>query len=82
MSLYSDVVPKLLTYLKISYLGVHKSLWFCRMLDAKVQDLFMDYLEERGINSQLADHVRESLADKEQQEYVSWLHNVKSFLQS
>jgi len=49
-------------------------------LDKGVQDAFLSYLEERGINSTLADYIVEKRIDKEQQEYTNWLDKVANFL--
>ncbi len=49
-------------------------------LDKGVQDAFLSYLEERGINAALADYIVETRIDKEQKEYTSWLEKVADFL--
>ena len=49
-------------------------------LDKGVQDAFLSYLEERGINAELADYIIEKRIDKEQREYTSWLQKVADFL--
>ena len=49
-------------------------------LDKGVQDAFLSYLEERGINAQLADYIVEKRIDKEQREYTSWLEKVADFV--
>jgi len=49
-------------------------------LDKGVQDAFLSYLEERGINAALADYIVEKRIDKEQKEYTSWLEKVADFL--
>ena len=45
-----------------------------------VQDKFHDYLEVRGINSDLASYIVEAHLDKEQREYTNWLGNVSKFV--
>ncbi|KDE03009.1 hypothetical protein MVLG_06477 [Microbotryum lychnidis-dioicae p1A1 Lamole] len=50
-------------------------------LDEGVQNEFEAFLEERGIDSNLAIFIAELAEHKEQKEYVSWLHNVKEFLE-
>jgi len=45
-----------------------------------VQDAFLGFLDERGINDGLATHVVDMQAFKEQKEYVHWLTKVRSFV--
>ncbi|KAF8343106.1 mitochondrial glycoprotein [Cantharellus anzutake] len=49
-------------------------------LDVAVQELFEQYLEERGINSSFAVFIPEYAEMKEQKEYVKWLSTVKQFI--
>ncbi|KAM0751758.1 mitochondrial Mrb1 [Meredithblackwellia eburnea MCA 4105] len=49
-------------------------------LDDAVQDQFVAYLDERGINTDLALFIPDFAEYKEQKEYCSWLENVKSFV--
>lgn len=49
-------------------------------LDEDLQLLMEQYLDERGINSTLALFVPEYMDFKEQREYLSWLNNVKGFV--
>ena len=49
-------------------------------LEETVQDKFHDYLEVRGINSDLASYIVEAHLDKEQREYTNWLGNVSKFV--
>lgn len=51
-------------------------------LDEDLQMLIERYLEERGINSDLAMLVTEFTQHKEHQEYVRWLKGVKAFVES
>ncbi|EWC45049.1 hypothetical protein DRE_06329 [Drechslerella stenobrocha 248] len=51
-------------------------------LDEDLQVLLERYLDERGINAGLALFVPDYIDYKEQKEYVSWLKNVKSFVQA
>jgi complement component 1 Q subcomponent-binding protein len=51
-------------------------------LDEDLQVLLERYLEERGINTALALFVPDYIDVKEQKEYVSWLTNVKSFVEA
>lgn len=50
-------------------------------LDEDLQVLFEKYLEERGVNTQMALFVPEYIDFKEQREYLSWLNGVKSFVE-
>ncbi|KAJ6514187.1 regulatory protein suaprga1 [Mycena vitilis] len=49
-------------------------------LDVGLQDQFKEFLRERGIDEELAAFVPEYATWKEQQEYVSWLKGVESFV--
>ncbi|KAF9511638.1 hypothetical protein BS47DRAFT_1298674 [Hydnum rufescens UP504] len=49
-------------------------------LDVAVQELFEQYLEERGVNSALALFIPEYAEMKEQKEYLAWLQTVKEFV--
>ncbi|RPD54977.1 mitochondrial glyco protein [Lentinus tigrinus ALCF2SS1-7] len=49
-------------------------------LDISLQDEFDKFLAERGIDSNLAYFVPEYAEYKEQKEYVSWLKNVREFV--
>ncbi|KAF3927266.1 hypothetical protein ABW20_dc0109132 [Dactylellina cionopaga] len=51
-------------------------------LDEDLQVLLERYLDERGINTALALFVPDYIDYKEQKEYISWLNNVKLFVQS
>ncbi|KAI0641342.1 mitochondrial glycoprotein [Trametes meyenii] len=51
-------------------------------LDVSLQDEFDKFLQERGINQTLAYFVPEYAEHKEQKEYVSWLKNVKDFVEA
>lgn len=51
-------------------------------LDVAVQEEFEKFLQERGINESLAFFVPSYAEYKEQKEYVSWLKNVKSFVEA
>ncbi|KAI0363674.1 mitochondrial glycoprotein [Pilatotrama ljubarskyi] len=51
-------------------------------LDISLQDEFDKFLQERGINQTLAYFVPEYSEYKEQKEYVSWLKNVKDFVEA
>jgi len=51
-----------------------------RMIDQDVQTLFEGYLEERGINSAMALFLPEYCEQKDQKEYVNWLHSVANFI--
>jgi len=49
-------------------------------LDIGVQEEFIRYLQERGINDDLASFIPELIEQKEQKEYVKWLGKVKGFV--
>jgi len=49
-------------------------------LDVGVQEEFIRYLQERGINDNLALFIPELIEYKEQKEYVNWLGKVKGFV--
>ncbi|CAB4487865.1 mitochondrial glyco protein [Rhizophagus irregularis] len=51
-------------------------------LDNDVQALFEKFLEERGINTAVAMFIPNYVEFKEQKEYISWLENVKKFVES
>ncbi|CAI6338990.1 unnamed protein product [Periconia digitata] len=50
-------------------------------LDEDLQILLEKYLEERGVNTRMALFVPDYIDHKEQKEYISWLQNVKKFIQ-
>lgn len=49
-------------------------------LDEGLQNLFEKYLEERGVNSALANFLPDYVEYKEQKEYTQWLQNMKNFV--
>ncbi|KAH0260812.1 hypothetical protein KCU71_g20919, partial [Aureobasidium melanogenum] len=49
-------------------------------LDEDLQMLLERFLEERGINTQMALFIPEYIDLKEQKEYIGWLDNMKSFV--
>ncbi|KIJ14700.1 hypothetical protein PAXINDRAFT_169605 [Paxillus involutus ATCC 200175] len=49
-------------------------------LDVTVQEEFEKFLQERGINENLAMLIPEYSEYKEQKEYIRWLENVKNFV--
>jgi complement component 1 Q subcomponent-binding protein len=51
-------------------------------LDEDLQVLLEKYLEERGINTALAIFVPDYIDMKEQREYLTWLSNVKRFVEA
>lgn len=52
-----------------------------QQLDEEVQSLLESYLNERGINTELAMFIPEYIDVKEQKEYLGWLRRVKSFIE-
>uniref|UniRef100_A0ACD5Y704 Uncharacterized protein n=1 Tax=Avena sativa TaxID=4498 RepID=A0ACD5Y704_AVESA len=57
------------------YMGRH-----FRELDEEMQSAMRDYLEERGVNDELAAFLHMYMENKEQREIVRWLKNVECFL--
>ena len=51
-------------------------------MDEGVANAFSDYLEERGINDELAKYIQACMMDKEQKEYELWMTNISKFLVS
>ncbi|OXV11169.1 hypothetical protein Egran_01069 [Elaphomyces granulatus] len=49
-------------------------------LDEDLQSYFERYLEERGVDTELANVIQDYIQVKEQKEYVHWLQNVKKFI--
>lgn len=49
-------------------------------LDEDLQSFLERYLEERGVNAELANMIPDYIQVKEQKEYVRWLSNVKDFI--
>ncbi|CAI7672128.1 unnamed protein product [Penicillium bialowiezense] len=49
-------------------------------LDEDLQSLWERYIEERGINAELATMIPDYISVKEQKEYLRWLENVKNFI--
>lgn len=51
-----------------------------RTLDYALQDAFKEFLEVRGINVELGNFLIRHLHNKEQQQYVKWLHCLDSII--
>jgi complement component 1 Q subcomponent-binding protein len=49
-------------------------------LDPKLQTALKEYLMARGVNSELANSLREHLLQKERVQYVGWLKNLEEML--
>lgn len=49
-------------------------------LDETLRQAFLDYLDERGINKQLADYLVELLQEKMNTEYMLWLQKLRDFV--
>ncbi|GLT74951.1 hypothetical protein SLA2020_467130 [Shorea laevis] len=49
-------------------------------LDDELQDSLYEFLEERGIDDNLAVFLHEYMKNKDKTEFSSWLENVKSFI--
>ncbi|KAI9787639.1 MAG: hypothetical protein M1839_000170 [Geoglossum umbratile] len=52
------------------------------ILDEDLQVLFERYIDERGVNTALALFIPDYIDFKEQREYVSWLSNLKNFIEA
>mmetsp|Transcript_10504 Transcript_10504/g.26654 ORF Transcript_10504/g.26654 Transcript_10504/m.26654 type:complete len:273 (+) Transcript_10504:156-974(+) len=50
-------------------------------LEDDLQDGFIDYLNERGVDFEFVQYLFALAVDKEQREYMSWLENVKKFIE-
>jgi complement component 1 Q subcomponent-binding protein len=51
-----------------------------RELDEEMQSAMRDYLEQRGVNDELAAFLHTYMENKEQREIVRWLKNVECYL--
>ena len=51
-------------------------------LDDKLQQAFMDFLSQRGVDAELGQFIVEFSDDKEQREYMHWLEGVHAFLKT
>ncbi|GLC44945.1 hypothetical protein PLESTM_001667700 [Pleodorina starrii] len=49
-------------------------------LDDTLQQAFVDFLEERGVNAYLGEYIRVYLEDKATMEYQQWLNRVRDFI--
>ena len=49
-------------------------------LDAGLQQAFVSYLEERGIDAAMGEYLMSVHEVKEQKEYVNWLARIEKFL--
>lgn len=52
-----------------------------RELDDEMQDALYEFLEERGINDELAIFLHEYMKNKDKTEFIRWLGIVKSFIE-
>ncbi|XP_044486496.1 uncharacterized protein At2g39795, mitochondrial-like isoform X3 [Mangifera indica] len=50
-------------------------------LDDELQDSLYTYLEERGIDEQLAIFLHEYIRNKEKTEFIGWMQSVKSYIE-
>lgn len=50
-------------------------------LDDKLQDMLYEFLDERGINDELAVFLHEYMRKKDRMEYMKWLTNIKTFIE-
>jgi complement component 1 Q subcomponent-binding protein, mitochondrial len=51
-------------------------------LDPELRELFTPYLEERGINNELAQILPSLIEVKEQNEYEAWLRGLRKFIET
>ncbi|KAI0504759.1 hypothetical protein KFK09_015712 [Dendrobium nobile] len=49
-------------------------------LDDELQDAIRSYLEERGVNDDLAEFLHEYMANKDKLEFIRWMRNVESYV--
>jgi len=49
-------------------------------LDETLQQAFLDYLEERGVDATLGGYLVDLAADKAAAEYLGWLQRVRAFV--
>lgn len=52
-----------------------------RLLDNELQDSLLEFLEERGVEDNLAVFLHEYMKSKDKTECCRWLENVKSFIE-
>ncbi|KAG2390107.1 hypothetical protein LR48_Vigan07g243700 [Vigna angularis] len=52
-----------------------------RDLSAKVQEKFYEYLDERGVNDELAVFLHEYMMNKDRIELLRWMDSLKSFVE-
>ncbi|KAK6139585.1 hypothetical protein DH2020_026675 [Rehmannia glutinosa] len=50
-------------------------------LDDELQDSLYDFLEARGVDDKLAEFLHLYMRNKDKNEYLRWMENVKSFIQ-
>ncbi|KAJ4958373.1 hypothetical protein NE237_025484 [Protea cynaroides] len=50
-------------------------------LDDELQNAYQEFLEERGVNDELAVFLHEYMVNKAKTEFIRWLENVKSFIE-
>ncbi|XP_024018642.1 uncharacterized protein At2g39795, mitochondrial [Morus notabilis] len=53
----------------------------CKDLDDQLDDAILEFLEERGINDELAAFVHAYVKNKEKTEFIRWMETVKSFIE-
>ena len=51
-----------------------------RELDEELQEAVREYLEDRGVNDELAEFLHGYIEGKERGEMVRWLKNVESYV--
>ncbi|XP_056161947.1 uncharacterized protein At2g39795, mitochondrial-like isoform X1 [Syzygium oleosum] len=53
----------------------------CRELDDELQDALYDFLEERGVDDELAVFMHQYMANKDKTEFIKWMDTVKHFVE-
>lgn len=56
-------------------------LFFLRDLDDQLDDALHEFLEERGIDDELAAFVHKYVKNKDKTEFIRWMETVKSFIE-
>lgn len=52
-----------------------------RELDDELQDSLYEFLEERGINEELAVFLHGYMKNKDKTEFIKWMQTVKSYIE-
>lgn len=52
-----------------------------RELDDELQDALYDFLEERGVDDELAVFLHQYMENKDKTEFIKWMNTVKHFVE-